>query len=149
MKAVKTLVVLFTLFSMGWFVEQLPFAQDLPFFSLKLPVAVFINAVVSALAVAAFVNFGREAGPAVAGLMDFVPKAGEIFGNGVIIAALVFSYHAFQAAIFPFIESYEWVYQSFFLGFTLFFLVRAGLLIYAASEPLSRWLLAIINPPKP
>ena len=61
-KAVKTLVVLFTLFAIGWFVEQLPFAQALPFFSQKLPVSVFLNAVVSLMAAIVFVNIGREAG---------------------------------------------------------------------------------------
>ncbi|MBI5743827.1 MAG: hypothetical protein HY952_04705 [Elusimicrobia bacterium] len=146
-KAIKTLVVLFTLFAMGWFVEQLPFARALPFFSQKLPVSALLNSVVGLLAVAAFVKFGSEAGPSVAGLLDFVPKAGEIFGNLVKIAALLFSYYAFQAPIFPFIDNFEWIYQSFFLAFTLFFLVRAGLLVYGASEELSRYLLSIINPP--
>lgn len=147
-KAVKTLVVLFTLFAMGWFVGQLPYAEALPFLSEKLPVAAFINAVVSLLAVVVFVKFGAEAGPAVAGLLEFVPKAGDIFGNLVKILALLFSYHAFQEAVLPFIETYEWVYQSFFLGFTLFFLVRAGLLVYGASEELSRYLLSVIHPQK-
>lgn len=147
-KAVKTLVVLFTLFAMGWFVGQLPYAQALPFLSEKLPVAVFIGAVVSLLAVAVFVKFGSEAGPSVAGLLDFVPKAGDIFGNLAKILALLFSYYAFQEAVFPFIDGYEWVYQSFFLGFTLFFLVRAGLLVYGASEELSRFILSVVNPQK-
>ena len=109
-KAIKTLVVLFTLFAMGWFVEQLPFARALPFFSQKLPVSALLNSVVGLLAVAAFVKFGSEAGPSVAGLLDFVPKAGEIFGNLVKIAALLFSYYAFQAPIFPFIDNFEWIY---------------------------------------
>jgi len=148
-KAVKTLVVLFTLFAMGWFVEQLPFARELPFLSPKLPVSVFVNAVVALLAVASFVNFGREAGPAVAGLLDFVPRSGEIFGNAVKIFALLFSFYAFQDAIFPFVGEFEWVYHSLFLGLTLFFLVRAGLLIYAASEEISRYLITVLNPPKP
>ncbi len=147
-KAVKTLVVLFTLVAMGWFVGQLPYAQALPFFSDKLPVSVFISSVVSLLAVAVFVKFGSEAGAPVAGLLDFVPKAGDIFGNLSRILALLFSYYAFQEAVFPFIENYEWVYQSFFLGFTLFFLARAGLLVYNASEELSRFLLSAINPQK-
>lgn len=147
-KAIKTLVVLFTLFAMGWFVGQLPYAEALPFLSDRLPVAVFVNAVVSLLAVVVFVKFGAEAGPAVAGLLDFVPKAGDIFGNLTKILALLFSYHAFQEAVFPFIETYEWVYQSLFLGLTLFFLVRAGLLVYGASEELSRYLLSVIHPQK-
>lgn len=147
-KGIKTLVVLFTLFAMGWFVGQLPYAEALPFLSEKLPVAAFMNAVVSLLAVTVFVKFGAEAGPAVAGLLDFVPKAGDIFGNLTKILALLFSYHAFQEAVFPFIEAYEWVYQSLFLGLTLFFLVRAGLLVYGASEELSRYLLSVIHPQK-
>ncbi|OGR69267.1 MAG: hypothetical protein A2081_05465 [Elusimicrobia bacterium GWC2_61_19] len=145
-KSVKTLIVLFTLFAMGWFVEQLPFAQALPFFSAKLPVSVFLNAVVSFLAVAAFVKFGAESAPAVDGLLDFMAGAGELFGNIVKILSLLFSYYAFQAAIFPFISGFEWVYQSFFLGFTLFFLARAGLQIYGASEGLSRFLLGVLHP---
>jgi len=148
-KSIKTLIVLFTLFAMGWFVEQLPFAQALPFFSPKLPVSVFLNAVVSALAVAAFVKFGAESGPAVDGLLDFVAKAGELFGNVVKIAALLFAYYAFQAAVFPFISDFEWVYQSFFLGLTLFFLVRAGLQVYRASEGISKFLLGVLQPEKP
>ena len=147
-KAVKTLIVLFTLFSIGWFVEQLPFAQALPFFSQKLPVSVFLSAVVSLLAVAAFVGFGAESVPAVDGLLDFVPKAGELFCNIVKILSLLFAYYAFQAAIFPFISDFEWIYQSFFLGLTLFFLSRAGLQVYRASEEISRFLLAILHPDK-
>lgn len=147
-KAVKTLVVLFMLFAAGWFVEQLPFARALPFLSPKLPVSVFLDAVVSALAVAAFVGFGAEAAGPVAGLLDFVPKAGELFGNVVKIGALLFAYYAFQAAVFPFIDGYEWVYQAFFLGFTLFFLARAGLQVYGASEEISRFLLNALQPYK-
>ncbi len=147
-KAVKTLVVLSALFAAGWFVEQLPFARALPFLSPRLPVSVFLDAVVSALAVAAFVRFGAEAAGPVAGLLDFVPKAGELFGDLVKIAALLFAYYAFQAAVFPFIEDFEWVYQSFFLGLTLFFLARAGLLVYGASEEISRFLLNALQPYK-
>lgn len=148
LKSVKTLVVLFTLFAMGWFVEQLPFAQALPFLSQKLPVSVFLNAVVSVLAVVVFVKFGGEAAPAVDGLLDFVPKAGELSCNAVKICALLFSYYAFQAAIFPFIRDLEWVYQIVFLGFTLFFLAKTGLLVYYASEEISRFLLGVIHPYK-
>jgi hypothetical protein len=147
-KSIKTLIVLFTLFSMGWFVEQLPFAQALPFFSAKLPVSVFLNALVSGLAIAAFVKFGAESAPAVDGLLDFVARAGELFGNLVKIVSLLFGYYAFQAAIFPFITDFEWVYQSFFLGFTLFFLARAGLQVYSASEGISKFLLSVLQPEK-
>ena len=148
LKSVKTLVVLFTLFAMGWFVDQLPFAQALPFLSQKLPVSVFLNAVVSILAVAVFVKFGGESAPSVEGLLDFVPKAGELSCNVVKICALLFSYYAFQAAIFPFIKDFEWVYQVVFLGLTLFFLAKTGLLVYYASEEISRFLLGIIHPYK-
>jgi len=48
-------------------------------------------------------------------------------------------------AIFPFIPDFEWVYQMVFLGFTLFFLARTGLLIYHASEEISRFLLGVIH----
>ena len=148
LKSVKTLVVLFTLFAMGWFVEQLPFAQALPFLSQKLPVSVFLNAVVSVLAVAVFVNFGGESAPSVDGLLDFVPKAGELSCNMVKICSLLFSYYAFQAAIFPFIRDFEWVYQIIFLGLTLFFLAKTGLLVYYASEEISRFLLGVLHPYK-
>ncbi len=148
LKSVKTLVMLFTLFAMGWFVEQLPFAQALPFLSQKLPVSVFLNAVVAVLAVVVFVKFGEESSAAVDGLLDFVPKAGELSGNVVKICALLFSYYAFQAAIFPFIQDFEWVYQLVFLGLTLFFLAKTGLLVYYASEEVSRFLLGVIHPYK-
>ena len=147
-KAVKTLVVLFMLFAMGWFVDQLPFAQALPFISHKLPVSVFLNAVVSLLAVVVFVKFGGESAGAVEGLLDFVPKAGELSCNAVRIFALLFSYYAFQAATFPFLKDLEWVYQLCFLGMTLFFLAKTGLLVYYASDEISRFLLGIIHPYK-
>lgn len=147
-KAVKTLVVLFTLFAMGWFVEQLPFAQALPFFSQKLPVSVFLNAVVSLLAAIVFVNIGREASREVDGLLDFLPKAGELFCNIVKLFALLFAYYAFQPAVFPFVGEFGWVYQSVFLGFTLFFLARAGLQVYGCSEQISRFLLGLLSPYK-
>ncbi len=145
-KAVKTLVVLFTLFSIGFFVESLPFAQSLPFLSRKLPVSVFLNAVVSLLAMILFVKFGSEASPSVDGLLDFVPKAGELACNIVKILTLLFAYYAFQSAVFPFISDFEWIYQSVFLGFTLFFLVRAGLQVYHASEEISKYLVGALRP---
>ena len=148
LKAVKTLVVLFTLFSIGWFVERLPFAQALPFLSQKLPVAVFLNSVVSLLAVVVFVAFGAETASLMDLLLDFIPKAGALTGNLVKILAVLFAYGAFQQAIFPFIPDYEWAYQSIFLGFILFFLARTGLLMYAASESISRFLVGFLNPYK-
>jgi len=147
-KAVKTLVVLFTLFAIGFFVESLPFAQPLPFLSRKLPVSVFLNAVVSLLAIIVFVRFGSEAAPSVDGLLDFVPKAGELACNVVRISALLFAYYAFQGAVFPFITDLEWVYQSLFLGFTLFFLAQAGLQVYYASDEISKFLVGVLRPYK-
>ena len=147
-KAVKTLVVLFTLFAIGYFVEVLPFAQPLPFLSIKLPVSVFLNAIVSLLAIIVFVKFGSESAATVDGLLDFVPKAGELACNVVRILALLFAYYAFQAAIFPFIADFEWIYQSVFLGLTLFFLVRVGLQVYYASEEISKFLVGILRPYK-
>lgn len=147
-KAVKTLVVLFTLFAIGYFVDALPFAKPLPFISFRLPVSVFLNAVVSLLAIIVFVKFGSESAPAVDGLLDFVPKAGEITSNAVRIFALLFAYYAFQDAVFPFIPEFEWVYQAAFLGFTLFFLVRAGLQVYCASEEISKFLVGMLRPYK-
>lgn len=146
-KAVKTLVALFTLFAMGYLVERLPFAKALPFISMKLPVSVFLNAVVSLLAVAVFIRFGVEASPAADGLMDFMPGAGKFARSVVKILALLFSYYAFQEAVFPFIENYEWAYQAVFLGFTLFYLVRAGLHLYAASENISKFLVGALRQP--
>lgn len=147
-KTVKTLVVLFTLFAIGFFVDSLPFAKPLPFISFRLPVSVFLNAVVALLAIVVFVKFGSEAGPSVDGLLDFVPKAGELAGSVVKILALLFAYYAFQDAVFPFISEFEWIYQSVFLGFTLFFVVRAGLQVYHASEEISRFLVGILRPYK-
>lgn len=140
-KAVKTLVALFALFAAGYFVETLPYARTLPFMSPKLPVGVFLNAVISLLAVALFVKFGAEASPAADGIFDFMPGAGKLARSIVKIMALVFSYYAFQEAIFPFIYDFEWVYQSLFLGFTLFFVVRAVLQVYYSSEEISRFLI--------
>lgn len=147
-KAVKTLVALFTLFAIGFFVESLPYARSLPFLSLKLSVSVFLNAVVSLLSVIVFVKFGGEASPAADGILDFIPGAGRLVRSLIKIMALLFSYYAFQAAIFPFIENYEWAYQTVFLGFTLFFLVRAGLQIYESSEEISKFLVAGLRPYK-
>lgn len=146
-KGVKTLVALFTLFAIGYFVERLPYARALPFISMKLPVSVFLNAVVSLLAVVVFVRFGVEASPAADGIMDFMPGAGRFSRSVVKILALLFSYYAFQEPIFPFIENYEWAYQALFLGFTLFYLVRAGLHLYAASENISRFLVGTLRQP--
>lgn len=147
-KAVKTLVVLFTLFAIGFFVDSLPFARPLPFISGRLPVSVFLNAVVSLLAIIVFVKFGSESAPSVDGLVEFVPKAGELACNVVRIFALLFAYYAFQDAVFPFISEYEWIYQSLFLGFTLFFLVRVGLQVYSVSEDISKFLVGILRPYK-
>jgi hypothetical protein len=148
-KAVKTLVALFTLFTIGYFVERLPFAQSLPFISLKLPVSVFLNAVVSLLAVVVFVRFGVEASPCADGIMDFMPGAGKFTRSVVKILALLFSYFAFKPAVSPFISDYEWAYESLFLGFTLFYLARAGLHLYAASENISKFLVEALRQPIP
>ena len=141
-KAVKTLVALFTLVAIGTFVEYLPYGKALPFLSQKLPVGVFLNAVVSLLGLVVFVKFGAEASPAADGILEFVPGAGKLFRSIVKILALLFAYYAFQDAVFPFIADYEWAYQTVFLGFTLFFLVRAGLQIYESSEEISKFLVS-------
>jgi len=148
-KAVKALVALFTLFAMGFFVESLPYARSLPFLSPKLPVSVMLNAVVSLLAVIVFVKFGAEASPAADGILDFMPGAGRLARSVIKILALLFAYYAFQDAVFPFIESYEWTYQALFLGFTLFFLIRAGLQVYDSSEEISKFLVGALRPYKP
>lgn len=148
-KAVKALVALFTLFAMGFFVESLPYARSLPFLSLKLPVSVMLNAVVSLLAVIVFVKFGAEASPAADGILDFMPGAGRLARSVIKILALLFAYYAFQDAVFPFIEGYEWAYQAIFLGFTLFFLIRAGLQVYESSEDISKFLVGALRPYKP
>lgn len=145
-KTVKTLVVLFTLFAIGYFVDALPFARSLPFISFRLPVSVFLNAVVSLLAIIVFVKFGSEASPSVDGLLDFVPKAGELTCNALRVFSLLFAYYAFQDAVFPFIADFEWLYQAVFLGFTLFFLVRIGLQVYYASEEIGKFLVGALRP---
>ena len=146
LKMIKTLVVLFTLSAIGWFVDLLPFAKSLPFLSAKLPVGVFLGSVVSLLFLITLVLFGAEAAPAIDGLLDFLPKAGQVFGNLIKIGAGLFAYTSFQPAIFPFIPDFEWAYQSVFLGLILFFVARAGLLMYAASENISRFLLKFLDP---
>jgi hypothetical protein len=144
-KAVKMLVALFALFAAGYFVESLPYAGSLPFLSGKLPVGVFLNAVISLLAVVLFVKFGAEASPSADGLLDFIPGAGKLARSVVKILALMFSYYAFQDAVFPFIADFEWVYQALFLGFTLFYVVRAVLQVYYSSEEISRFLIATLR----
>ncbi len=146
-KAVKTLVALFALFAAGYFVESLPYSGSLPFLSRKLPVGVFLNAVISLLAVGLFIRFGSEASPAADGIVSFMPGAGKLVRSLVKILALLFAYYAFQDAVFPFIEEYEWVYQSLFLGFTLFYVVRAVLQVYYSSEEISRFLLGALRQP--
>lgn len=145
-KSVKTLLALFTLFAAGYFLESLPYARSLPFFSRLLPVSVFLNAVISLLAVLVFVRFGAEVSPDADGLLAFLPGAGKLGRSVVKILALLFSYYAFQEAVFPFIGGFEWAYQAVFLGFTLFFVVRAGLQIYSASEGISRFIVGLLRP---
>jgi hypothetical protein len=145
-KSVKALLALFTLFAAGFFLESLPYARSLPFFSPLLPVSVFLSAVISLLAVAVFVKYGAEASPAADGLLDFLPGAGKLLRSVVKILALLFSYYAFQDAVLPFIYGYEWAYQSVFLGFTLFFTARAALQVYSSSEEISRFIVGALRP---
>ncbi|MDO8805609.1 MAG: hypothetical protein Q7R35_14410 [Elusimicrobiota bacterium] len=147
-KAVKALVALFTLFAMGFFVESLPYARSLPFLSLKLPVSVLLNAVVSLLGVIVFVKFGAESSAAFDGILDFMPGSGRLARSVIKILSLLFAYYAFQDAVFPFIGGYEWAYQALFLGFTLFFLIRAGLQVYHSSEEISKFLVGALRPYK-
>lgn len=145
-KTIKVTVALFTLSLIGWFVSSLPFARELPFISHKLTAAGFLNAVVSLLMVIVFVKFGSEIGGQVDPLLEFLPGAGALAANLVRIAALLFSYGAFQDVVYPFIRDYEWAYQAVFLGVTLFFLARAGLIMYAASDGISGFLMSAMNP---
>lgn len=146
LKGAKTLVVFLTLAAIGWAIAVLPFAADLPFISTRLPASVFFTAVLKALAIAVFIMFGVEISTSVDALADFVPKAGMLVRNVIKILATLFAYDAFQPAVYPFIRNYEWLYQSVFLGFSLFFLAKAGLLLYAASEQIGRFLLGVFNP---
>ncbi|MCX5784320.1 MAG: hypothetical protein NTX59_01380 [Elusimicrobia bacterium] len=147
-KAVKVLVVLLALFLISWFIDILPFAKSLPFFTDKLPVSVFLNTVISLLALMAFVGFGSEAKEPLDSLLERLGGAGELFSHMVKILALLFAYYAFQDAVFPFIRNFEWIYQSLFLAATMFFLVKAGLLVYRVSEEISRLLLSLFEPYK-
>ncbi len=149
LKTIKVLVLFFTLSAIGWFVDSLPFSQSLSFLSHKLPIGVFIGSVVSLLMLVLLAAFGAEVAPAIDGLLDFMPKAGELFGNLVKVGACLFAYSSFQGAVFPFIPDFEWAYQAVFFGLILFFLVRAGLLVYAASEGISRFLLGCLHPYRP
>ena len=145
LKSIKTLVVLFTLGAISWAVGAMPLANDLPFISSKLPVAVFIDALLAALGIAVFVLYGAEISPFADALMPQVPRAGALTGNLVKLLATLFAFDSFKAPVFPFIPDYEWLYQSVFLGFSLFFLARAGLIVYAASETIGGFLLGLIS----
>lgn len=147
-KTLKLGVLLVTLYAADWLIGVLPFARELPFITSKLTAAGFLSALVSLLTVAALAFFGSEIGGPVDALLEFVPKAGKLAGNLVGIAVLLYAYGAFQSAVFPFIPGFEWAYQALFLGMTVFFLARAGLLMYAASESISGWLLGVFNPYK-
>lgn len=147
-KAVKVLVVLFALFLISWLVDVLPFAGALPFFTDKLPVSVFLNAVISLLALMAFVGFGSESKVLLDGLLERLAGAGGLFSHIVKIIALLFAYYTFQEAVFPFIRNFEWIYQSLFLAVTVFFLAKAGLQVYHASEEISKFLLSLFEPYK-
>ena len=147
-KAVKVLVVLFSLLLISWFMNILPFARVLPFFTDKLPVSVFLNAIISLLALIVFVGFGSESKALLDGLLERLAGPGELFSYIVKIMALLFAYYAFQEAVFPFIGNFEWVYQSLFLVFTMFFLAKAGLQVYHASEEISKFLLSLFEPYK-
>ena len=147
-KTIKMLVVLAALFIISWFIGILPFARLLPFFTEKLPVPVFLNAVISLLALTAFVGFGSETKTLLDGLLERLGGAGELFSHMVKILALLFAYYAFQEAVFPFIGDFEWIYQSLFLAVTVFFLAKAGLQVYHASEEISKFLLSLFEPYK-
>jgi hypothetical protein len=141
-------VLLASLYAADWLIGILPFAKELPFLTSKLSAAAFLSALVSLLTVVVLVLFGSDIGPPADALLDFVPRAGDLAGNLVRIAVLLYAYGAFQPVIFPFIPDYEWAYQSLFLGLTVFFLARAGLLMYAASESISGFIFGAFNPYK-
>jgi len=147
-KVVKVLVVLLALFLISAFINFLPFAGALPFLSEKLPVSVFLNAVVSLFALLAFAGFGSEVKTLLDRLLDRPAGTGELFLNIVRTLALLFAYYAFQEAVFPFIGDFEWVYQSLFLAVTMFFLAKIGLQVYGASEEISKFLLSLLDPYK-
>ncbi len=152
LKSLKTLVALFTLAAISWAVGAMPLANDLPFISSKLPVAVFIDALLASFGITVFVLYGAEISPYADALLPRVPGAGALAGNLVKLLATLFAFDSFKAPVFPFIPEYEWLYQSVFLGLSLFFLARAGLIVYAASETIGGFLLELFTiqrrPPK-
>ena len=146
-EALKTAIVLFTLLLISRFIEVLPFA-GLPVFNKAISAVELLTAFVSAAAIMVFIKAGLNAAASVDELLRWLPGAGTLLNYLTGIIALLFAYSAFQPVVFPFISEFEWVYQSLFLAGTLFLLAKAALLIYGASESVSRFLISILHPYK-
>jgi hypothetical protein len=145
-KTVKVMFILSALFAAGVFIDMLPFAAELPFIDDRLPVSVFLNALLSLLSIAAFIKYGTEARPRVDALADRVKGSGALVSYTVTMAAILVAYYSFQGPVYPFIKDYEWAYQSFFLALTLFFMTKAGIIVYASGEDVGRFFLSLMDP---
>ncbi len=146
-EALKTAIVLFTLLLISKFIDILPFA-GLPVFNKVITAAELLAAFVSAAAIAVFIKAGLNAKAPADELLHWLPGAGTLLNYLTGIIALLFAYSAFQAVVFPFIEDFEWVYQSLFLAVTLFLLAKVALHVYGASESVSRFLISALHPYK-
>ncbi|MBU2573775.1 MAG: hypothetical protein KKH28_06860 [Elusimicrobia bacterium] len=146
-EALKTAIILFALLLISRFIEILPFS-GLPVFNRHITAADLLVAVVSLAAIIVFIKAGFNARPAVDELFHWLPGAGTLLNYITGIIAILFAYPAFQPVIFPFIKDFEWVYQSLFLGVTLFLLAKAGLCVYHAGEALSRAIISALQPYK-
>jgi hypothetical protein len=146
-EALKTAIVLLTLFVISGIIAGLPFA-GLPVFNGSITAAGLLAAFVSAAVIAVLIKAGANAKSTVDELLPWLPGAGTLLNYLTELAALMFAYSAFQPVVFPFIRDFEWCYQSLFLAVTLFLLARAALHIYGASESVSRFLISVLHPYK-
>lgn len=146
-EAVKTVIILMTLLLMTRFIEMLPFS-GLPVFNRVITAADVLAAVLSLAAIIVFVKASFNAKPSIDELLRVLPNAGTLVNYLAGIVALLFAYQAFQPVTFPFIRDLEWIYQSLFLGVTLFLLAKVGIYVYNTSEALSRAIVAALNPYK-
>jgi mannose/fructose/N-acetylgalactosamine-specific phosphotransferase system component IIC len=143
-EGVKTAIMLFVLLLIGRFIETLPFA-GLPVFHGLISAADMLSACVSAAAIAVFIKAGLNAKTTVDELAVWLPGAGTLLIYLTRLVSVLFAYSAFQAVALSFIGDLEWAYQSVFLACTLFLLAKSALLIYGASESMSRCLLSVFN----
>lgn len=146
-EALRTAIVLAVLLVMVRFIEILPFS-GLPVLDPRISASDLLAACASAAGIWIFLKAGANAGPVVDALAPWLPGAGTLLLHVMRLSAVLFAYSAFQGLTRPFIGDLEWLYQSVFLAPTLFFLAKAVMHIYAASESVSRAVLSALDPYK-